>query len=201
MKKEEAKTNRPHGTPELWLEEYGDYLYRYALLRVHNAKTAEDLVQETFLAALSALNSFSGKSSQKTWLVGILKHKIVDFFRKSSRETAVEDMELAASEPAEDAFDAKGHWRVKPAEWTVSPTAALEQREFFEVLQHCLNGLPERLCRAFTLREMEDMSSEEICKVLDISPTNLWVILHRARNKLKKCLETKWLAESRNQDE
>ncbi|MBN1674570.1 MAG: sigma-70 family RNA polymerase sigma factor [Kiritimatiellae bacterium] len=194
----EPKAHEALTDPESWVDRYGDYLYRYALVRVHNPKAAEDLVQETFLAALNAMKDFSGRSSEKTWLIGILKHKIVDYFRKSSREYAVEDPE-AAGDPAEDSFDRKGEWKVKPSEWTTDPSLALEQQEFMDVLQECLSALPGRLGHAFVLREMEDMTSDEICKVLDITPTNLWVVLHRARLRLKSCLEANWLAKNREE--
>ena len=177
--------------PEQWVDEYGDYLYRYALSRLRDASAAEDVVQETFLAAFKGAARFSGQSSEKTWLVGILKHKIVDFIRKASRERAYDDVTLA-EDRVDDFFDRKGHWKAGPAEWTVNPRKAFEQREFWAVFEGCLGNLQDRLAAVFTLREIEGMSAEEICKELDITSTNLWVMLYRARNKLKDCLQENW---------
>jgi len=178
-------------TPEAWVDAYGDVLYRYALSRLQSPASAEDVVQETFLAAMKSRERFTGGSSERTWLIGILKHKIIDFIRKESRERPYEDVE-AAEATEEQFFDKKGHWRVGPADWQVNPRKALEQQEFMEVLKECLVNLSERLSRIFTLREMEDMKSEEICKLLDISATNLWVLMYRARMKLRTCLQINW---------
>lgn len=177
--------------PEHWVDEHGDALYSYALSRLQNSASAEDVVQETFLAALKAHEQFSGKSSARTWLIGILKHKIVDLIRKESRELPVDDLELVDA-PEETHFDKKGHWRVAPLEWKVHPGEVLEQKEFMKVLSGCLAHLPERLRRLFVLRELEEQDSEEICKVLGITPTNLWVMLYRARMRLRGCLTENW---------
>ena len=149
------------------------------------------MVQETFLAAMKSRERFSGGSSERTWLIGILKHKIVDFIRKESRERPYEDLE-AVDATEEEFFDKKGRWRVGPADWQTNPRKALEQQEFMDVLKECLVHLSDRLSRIFTLREMDDMKSEEICKLLDISATNLWVLLYRARMKLRICLQINW---------
>ncbi|MHC4779019.1 MAG: sigma-70 family RNA polymerase sigma factor [Planctomycetota bacterium] len=177
--------------PGTWVEQYGDDLYRYALVRVRNAEAAEELVQETFLAALKGHKSFSGRSTEKTWLIGILKHKIVDAFRRSTREKA-----LGTSDDDDDSisalFDSGGHWKDKPLTWGGDPRGLLEQKEFREVLDQCMTGLPPRLARAFFLRQMEARDSEEIRKDLGISATNLGVMLHRARARLRDCLEKTW---------
>jgi RNA polymerase sigma-70 factor (ECF subfamily) len=152
---------------------------------------AEDLVQETFLSALGALKDFQWRSSEKTWLTGILKHKVVDHFRKTAREQPVEDVE-SDPESTDAFFDPKGNWQIKPAKWTVNPQRLLEQREFIDVLSSCISKLTERLAHAFVLREINGESVEEICKILNISATNCWVVLHRARMKLRQCLEVDW---------
>lgn len=178
--------------PEKWVDEYGDLLYRYALLRVGDAGIAEELVQEALCSALEARDRFSGKSSEKTWLVGILKHKVVDYFRTSSREKIViESQDLPDSDDV-DLFDEKGHFRNVPEEWKGSPEDLLENREFWEIFHHCLDGLSPAIRQAFTLREIDELESDQICKDLNISPTNLWVMLHRARTGLRRCLEIKW---------
>lgn len=184
--------------PENWVDEHGDYLFGYALLRVRDRELAEELVQETFLAALKARHNFAGQSSEKTWLVGILKHKIIDHFRRVSREHSVADFEANARE--EDLFRQTGewvdHWKPEsaPKEWANDPSRLLEQKEFWEIFKRCLAELPPRLAQAFTLREIDGISSEEICEILNISANNLWVMLHRARALLRRSMEVNWLA-------
>ncbi|MHC5035844.1 MAG: sigma-70 family RNA polymerase sigma factor [Planctomycetota bacterium] len=177
--------------PQEWIEKYGDDLYRYAMFRVRNPEIAEEVVQETFLAALKGKESFSGRSSEKTWLFGILKHKIVDSIRKSTRDRKQASFD-AAEGSVDDFFDPKNHWKSGPASWEANPDEIVEKKEFLEVLETCLTHLPERLARAFSLREMEALESEEICKILGISATNLGVMLHRARARLRHCLEVNW---------
>ena len=179
--------------PADWVDRYGDYLFRYAVLRLRDRSAAEDIVQETFLAALKDRGSFSGKSSESTWLVGILKHKIADHFRRRSREGSFLDDE--ARDPAgEGVFDASGHWAAGPADWGANPADLLRQKEFLDQLAECLSDLSPNHANAFTLREIEGMGTGEICKVLSVTETNLWVILHRARMLLRRCLEARWFA-------
>ena len=179
--------------PEEWVEQYGDYLYGFALARVQDPSTAEDIVQETFLAALNSLKNFKGRSSERTWLTGILKHKIVDYYRKKVKEQPVDDIEYHL-ETIDEVFDKNGQWKVKPAKWADDPQKFYEEREFMKVLHSCLSELSSRLSSAFILREMIGESTEEICKVLNISATNLWVMLYRARMNLRRCLEINWFA-------
>ena len=177
--------------PETWVDRYGDYLYRFALSRVKDPGVAEDLVQETFLAALRGLQKFKQRSSGHTWLTAILKHKIVDYFRKKHRELVIEDIETV-SESTDGFFKNSGSWKIRPEKWDVNPAKIFEQREFMNVLLKCLAQLPERLARAFMLREMEGLSTEELCKSMQISATNSWVMLYRARTYLRRCLEITW---------
>jgi len=181
--------------PSEWVDRYGDYLFRYAMLRLRDRSRAEDLVQETFLAALKERNSFSGDSSEGTWLVAILKHKIVDHFRRQSREVSLPDGGLPDS-PGDEPFDANGHWTAGPAEWGGNPADLFRQKKFLEQLTKCLDALSPNLANAFTLREIDGADTKEICKVLRVTETNLWVILHRARARLRECLETHWLGRS-----
>ena len=181
-----------HVDPSEWVDRYGDYLFRYAMLRLRDRSRAEDLVQETFLAALKDRNSFSGDSSQGTWLIAILKHKIVDHFRRQSREVSLPDGGLPDS-PGDEPFDANGHWTAGPAEWGGNPADLFRQKKFLEQLTKCLAALSPNLADAFTLREIDGADTKEICKVLRVTETNLWVILHRARARLRECLETHWL--------
>lgn len=177
--------------PEAWVDEHGDALFSYALSRLKNRSSAEDVVQETFLVAIRSQDRFAGSSSARTWLIGILKHKIVDLIRKESREEPTEEIDtLDTSEEA--FFDRKGKWSVKPSDWQVNPGKILEQKEFMAVLFQCMEHLPNRLHHLFVLRELEDQDSDFICKELDITPTNLWVMLHRARMRLRGCLTENW---------
>ena len=168
-------------------------MYGFALARVQDPSTAEDIVQETFLAALHSLKNFKGRSSERTWLTGILKHKIVDYYRKKAKEQPVDDIEYHL-ETIDEVFDKNGQWKVKPAKWAADPQKFYEEREFMKVLHNCLSELSSRLSSAFILREMIGESTEEICKVLNISATNLWVMLYRARMNLRRCLEINWFA-------
>ncbi|WP_053764820.1 sigma-70 family RNA polymerase sigma factor [Leptospirillum ferriphilum] len=174
--------------PERWLEEYGDDLYRYALFALGREADAEDAVQDTFLAAVRALETFSGKSSEKTWLFGILKHKIVDRIRQESR---YRPLEIADPEDAFDAFFANGKWVHPPSDWG-HPEKSLENRQFRAVFSRCLNALPPGLLRVFVLKVLEDRRMDEICRELEISPVNAGVRMHRARLSLRRCLEIHW---------
>ncbi len=177
--------------PETWVSQHGDAMYRYALMRLKNPTVAEDLVQETFLAALKARHNFAGKSSEKTWLIGILKHKIIDHFRKSKREVLVEDIN-AEADHQDEFFDENGHWNTRFGVWN-RPNEALEQKEFWEIFSSCISDLPEHLADLYILREINGMQSDEVCKVLNISTTNnMWVMMSRARMRIRRCLEARW---------
>jgi len=192
MNEKQSKADIKKIDPEKWVDQYGDYLFRFALTRIRNPSSAEELVQETFLGALIAKKKFNGYSSEKTWLTGILKHKIVDFYRKKSKEQAFEDIEFVA-DVDKSFFDDKGRWRIGPAKWAVNPVKTYEQKEFLKLLDSCLSELPRRLAAAFIFRDIDGFSTKEICAILNISNNNCWVMLYRARMHLRRCLETKWL--------
>ncbi len=177
--------------PDEWVDRYGDGLYRYALLRLRSPDLAADVVQETFLEALRARGSFAGRSSEWTWLVGILRHKVLDQLRRARRAPASADG-LPDEGGAGSPFDRRGHWRVGPAHWGGDPGREMENREFWEVFGHCLAKLPQGLADAFFLRELDDLGSEEVQLLLGITPANLWKRLHRARMLLRQCLESGW---------
>jgi len=181
--------------PSDWVDRYGDYLFRYAMLRLRDRFAAEDLVQETFLAAFKDRGSFSGGSSEATWLVGILKHKIADHFRHQAREAPLEDNDLR-DQPDSSPFDGSGHWAKGPTDWGGNPEDLYREQKFLDQLAKCLSGLSPNHAKAFTLREIEGADTGEICKILNVSETNLWVILHRARMQLRRCLETHWFNRS-----
>lgn len=181
-----------------WFEKYADYLFAYSMQRVRDAAAAEDLVQETFLAALQSAESFAGGSTEKTWLTGILKHKIYDYFRKSNRQAGLspEEADLSGYDyffERTDEWD--GHWNAAyaPADWdAASPLRHVETHEFQAVFAVCLMNLPERVANAFVMREVDGLTSREICDVLMISLNNYWTIMHRARLHLRRCLEMNW---------
>lgn len=176
---------------------HGDYLFRYALARLRDPARAEDVVQETFLAALKGGKQFEGRSAEKSWLVGILKNKIYDHFRKASRETAFTDLDFYADEES-DRFVADGLMKdgwiheLGPLEWSTEPGATLDSEEFWRTYKDCNGKLPKNVATVFNLREVDGVESKEICAILNISEGNLWVMLHRARMALRRCLETNW---------
>jgi len=175
-----------------WVDLHGDMLYGYALKMVADPILAQDLVQETFLAALNSRKSFKKQSHEKTWFCGILKHKILDHLRHKYREMPGSDGDV--TEKAVDAFfdNASGMLKKMPSAWQVHPSELIEKEEFWSALHTCLDHLPEKTRDAFKLRELEEEKTEDICKVLDITATNLWVILHRARVLMRSCLEKNW---------
>ncbi len=181
--------------PETWVDRYGDCLYRYAILRLRSPELAADVVQDTFLEALRARHSFAGRSTEQTWLIGILRHKIIDQLRKSGRESSAStasfdgDSTGASGGPP---FDARGHWKAGPAFWKGDPTREIESREFWDVFGRCLARLPQGLADAFFLRELDGMDADEVQRTLQITPANFWKRLHRARMLLRQCLETGW---------
>ena len=173
-------------------EAHRAYLLRYASLQLRNAALAEDAVQDTLLAALTGQQRFAGRSAVRTWLVGILKHKIVDAIRKQSREVPVAGGPGDARHAEFDAlFRADGHWQDPQADWG-NPEQTLHQKEFFAVLEACLAKLSKQTAQVFMMREHLGTPTDEICKVLEITSTHCWVMLYRARMSLRACLQQKW---------
>ncbi len=169
------------------------YLLKFARLQLRNEAWAEDAVSETILAALAKPQAFDNRSQLKTWLVGILKHKVIDALRHHSREISTSPLsEDENSDPLDYiAFKADGHFQEAPAQWG-NPEQDLNNRQFFEVLEACATQLPAMQGRIFLMREWLELSVEEICKELQLTPTNLYVQLHRARLRLRACLELNW---------
>lgn len=183
--------------PTVWVDEHGDYLFRYAVLRLRDESLAEDAVQETLLAAFQAIASYTGRATERTWLTGILKHKIIDHYRKNKHllQITEEDSDLSGLDgffERPDQWD--GHWVVKlrPVDPEQSPDEVMERDEFWAVMKNCLSALPTRVANVFAMREVDDISSEEICEMLGLSSSNFWVIMHRARMQLRRCIEIKW---------
>lgn len=164
---------------------------RFALLQVRDRAATEDLVQETMLAALSASERFTGGSSVRTWLTGILRHKIIDHFRKAGREQSID---ASAEDSGTDDIDAMfrdGRYVQVPVDWG-DPERLLSERRFMEALERCVQGLPAAASQAFLMREIMGFETEDICKELGVSTTNCWVLLHRARMRLRACLDESW---------
>ena len=179
------------------LVEHRAYLMRFARLQLRNDAWAEDAVSDTLLAALSKPQAFGSRSQLKTWLVGILKHKVIDIIRSNMRGTA--DLSGGANGDDDElenlAFQADGHFANTPSDWG-NPQQLLQQREFFQVLDACMERLPPALGRLFLMREWLELSSQEICKELSLTPTNLYVQLHRARLRLQACLNIHWFGQT-----
>jgi len=188
----EAREQTGDRNAEEWLTLYGDYLYRYALFRLSNEEIARDMVQETLIAAWKARKNFRGDSSVRTWLVGILKHKITDYIRKQIRDRNLANrLEL---DPTSDFFDANGQWRQPVQGWADDPERLSSNQEFLRALNACVAKLPEQHRHVF---ELNGEDTDTICKACDITPTNLHVIMHRARLALRKCLEKTWFGDNK----
>jgi len=167
------------------------YLLRYATLQLRDAASAEDAVQEALVAALAGESNFAGRSNLRTWLTGILKHKIVDTIRRQSRERPAATDADATTAEFDALFDDSGHWAEPPDPWA-QPEGALAQKQFLAALEQCLRDLPERTAQAFIMREHLGLETAEICKELAVTPTHLWVMLYRARMALRQCLQMNW---------
>lgn len=179
------------GAPERWLDDHGDALFGYAMLRVRDAALAEDLVQETLLAALSARGGFKAEAEPRTWLIGILKNKLVDHLRKWGREESF-DATLIDDDTWSGKFDHTGHWQQPPAHWQ-EPAFIAENAELGAIMTTCIEHLPEKYRAVFVLREVDGVPTEELLALLGISSANnLWVMLSRARERLRACVERAW---------
>ena len=187
-----AKISLNPANPQIWVEEYRESLFKYALFRLRDADLAEESIQETFLAALQSRKSYRGLASEKTWLISILKRKIYDHFRRIGR-----DKQFKVAFPLErsryDVFDPKGMPGLRSRIWFSDPSMVYEQKEFLKILKQALSALPGRTAQAFILRDVIELSSEEICEFMDISFGNLYVMVHRARKRLRYDLQLNWL--------
>jgi RNA polymerase sigma-70 factor (ECF subfamily) len=193
---EKAPSATSLSDPERWVDEHGDYLFKFALLRLRDESRAEDMVQETFLAALKGGQHFAGRSAEKSWLVGILKNKIYDYYRKANRETTFSDLQFYDEEEQERFVSdgiGQGGWihELGPQEWR-NAGESLDQDIFWRTYHNCAAKLPEKVAAVFNLREVDGLSSKEVCGLLKVTESNLWVMLHRARMALRQCLEISW---------
>ncbi len=190
MVKELVKIN-----PNLWIADYGDFLYNYAYSRLSSAELSEDLVQDTFVSALKSKESFRGESSEKTWLFSILKRKIIDYYRKASTKNEITESKY--SSPFREDGLYKDHWKNDrgPSSWDTNTDSIIQQKEFQEIMENCLSVLPDKWKSVFILKVMEDIKSDKVCKEVGCTSSNLWVILHRARLQLRECIEINWINE------
>lgn len=173
-------------------------LLRFARLQLREDAAAEDAVQEALLSATLHADQFQGTAAVATWIFAILRNKIIDEFRRRGRQPLADidiEQEQGFEEALDDQFDDHGHWTAPPAAW-MDPEASLEQKRFWEVFDLCIATLPVKPARVFGMRELMGMETEEICKELDISSSNCWVLLHRARLGLRDCLSRRWFGEN-----
>ena len=187
-----ASTSSNTVNPQIWLVEYHESLFKYALARLRDADLAEESIQETFLAALQSQKGFQGLASEKTWLISILKRKIYDHFRRIGRDKQIK-MSFPMERLRNDVFDSGRIPAVRSRIWFSDPSMVYEQKEFLKIIKHALSELPDRTAQAFILREVVELSSQEICEFMGISIYNLYVMIHRARKRLRDDLQLKWL--------
>lgn len=198
----ESRASRSTGLSATDLPGFRSALLRYAMLQVRQAAIAEDLVQNTLVAALQSLDSYRGEASPTTWLIGILKRQIIDHYRRMTREAPL-PVSDAGDDPDGDTdlldrlFASDGHWATPPAVWS-DPEGSLQQEDFLTVFEACLKGLAGQSGRVFALREIMELEPEEICKDLGLTQSNYWVLMHRARLRLRQCVERGWMTAGRS---
>lgn len=183
--------------PNNWISTYGDELYGYAMSKTSNSELAEDLVQESFLAGLKSLENFKGNSSERTWLFAILKFKIADHYRKASTKNEISNSKLGNEEGSfiDNYFTEDGDWKENavPKEWGIDFSTAIENKELGIALNNCIDKLSESQKQLVILKLVDEIETEIVCKELNITSTNYWVIIHRAKLQLRLCLEKNWI--------
>ena len=179
--------------PTKWVDNYGDVLFAFAVTRLRDRNLAEEAVQETFLSALKYIHQYQQTGSEGAWLMGILKRKVIDQARSQAKQPA-----SLANDPVVSAlFDKRGNWSKSAKANSAMRLDSIEREEFKIVFKDCLEKLPSTQAATFWLREVQQDSAEEVCKVMDISTSNLWVLMHRARLALAECLKTRLAMENR----
>lgn len=175
--------------PEKWVDRYADYLYNYTIVRVNDPVVAQDLISETFLSALKSQKTYKGEASERTWLIAILKRKIIDYYRKMSSKKGRAEVHIAYRNE-----DSEGDWLEQNAADPFDRNAEnkMENEELGLAILECLEQLPEKQAEIFKMKTLDGYDTEAICKEFDITPSNLWVIIHRARKTLAECLEKNW---------
>lgn len=176
--------------PDKWIENYSDYLYNYTITRVNDYNTSKDIVQDTFFSALKSAKNFKGEATERTWLVSILKRKIIDYYRKVNSQKGKAEVRINFYKDGQN----EGNWieeRV-PQSWENEAEKKIETNELGDALKKCIDKLPEKYAMVFRMKTIQGFETEEICKELEITSSNLWVIIHRARTQLRKCMEDNW---------
>ena len=176
--------------PDTWVDKYSDYLFNYTIVRVDNKEIAQDLVQETFFAGLKSMNNFKGEASERTWLIAILKRKIIDYYRKINSNKGKAEVRINYSTDSET----EGDWleeRVADP-YDGNADTDIENTELGLAIQNCVSKLPEKQAAIFTLKTIQGYDTETICKEFGITSSNLWVIIHRARTSMAECLQKNW---------
>ena len=193
-----SEQNQNNLDPNNWVKNYADYLYNFAYYRVNNQELAEDLVQDTFLSGIKGKNTYKGEASEKTWLVSILKNKIIDYYKKASTKNE-SPLQLNEEEsPSYDYFFDKkkmGHWQnnTSPKEWGDVSDSQTETKEFYKILENCLEKLPVKWKGIFSMSLLDDQDAKIVCKEFNLSSSNFWVIMHRAKLQVRECLEKNWI--------
>ncbi len=195
MNDQSSRTESQQIDPSAWVESHGDYLYRFALSRLRDPESAEEVVQEAMFSALKNIGQYAGRGSERAWLLGILKLKIIDVYRKRKRDPINSDE--GSSDLANMLFDQNGSWKKEVRSAIRTSLDSLEREDFWKILRICLQALPQRQSDVFSLRVMDEESSDNICKELAITSTNYWVLLHRARLQLSSCMKQRWFEESK----
>lgn len=192
-----AKKEKYACNPEIWVDQFAEEFFRFAMYRVKNREVAEDLVQETFLSGLKSLENFRRDCPEKSWLYNILRNKIIDHFRKKTNQEIIRSSTFTEND--DDTFYGQffkndGLWNsnVSIENWDIAADKIMEREEFMRFLMLCLSLLPETWAKVFSLKNIDDFSTNEICKELDITPSNLWTIIHRSKLQLRGCLEQRW---------
>lgn len=175
--------------PDKWVDRYSDYLFNYTIVRVNDREVANDIISETFLAGLKSMKNFKGEASERTWLISILKRKIIDHYRKSNSNKGQAEVKMNFPDS-----DNEGDWLEERVADLSDMTAEdqMENRELGLAILDCLDQLNEKQAKIFKMKTIEGIETEDICNEFNISPSNLWVIIHRARTSLAKCLEKNW---------
>ncbi len=176
--------------PNTWVDAYADYLFNYAIGRISDAEIAKDLVQETFLAGLKSAKNYKGDAAERTWLIAILKRKVIDHYRKTNSKKGKAEVRMNYSSQS----DAEGDWLEEQVAdpFSTFENSTIENEELGLAIQSCISKLPKKQAMVFTMKTIRGISTEDICNELEINPSNLWVMIHRARTALMGCLNQNW---------
>ncbi|WP_276169168.1 sigma-70 family RNA polymerase sigma factor [Zobellia alginiliquefaciens] len=176
--------------PDNWVDLYADYLFNYAIGRISDAEVAKDLVQETFMAGLKSAKNYKGDAAERTWLIAILKRKVIDHYRKINSKKGKAEVRMNYSSQT----DAEGDWLEEQVADPFSSfeNSDIENEELGLAIQSCISKLPKKQAKVFTMKTIQGVSTEDICNELGINPSNLWVMIHRARTALMGCLNQNW---------